>query len=287
MKQSNKLNLKQLSMLAKEHVNQLERIQRYFVVNFSHKCRVSSLTIIQSYLKTFFKKKNSGIKPYQKIFSRTYQYSAQIETTIYNLLSSYCLEGDSYLPEEKINVSSSKILKIFCADAKKISGEKQHSIKIETDTNVYIRKSEEEFKSLFLSIIMNAVQYTLTKGYIHIKWYSDNDYSIFMISNIVFGITKRHILRITKQFYRLNKLCSHGSDGIGFGLAIVKHVLIRYQGDACIGNNPGKGSIFTCCFPHKNRILSSLIDPEAEKLSSNHHKSLAAMVHFKITMRYK
>ncbi|WP_264435308.1 ATP-binding protein [Coxiella endosymbiont of Dermacentor marginatus] len=270
MKQSNKLNLKPLPMLVKEHVNQLERIQRYFVVNFSHKRRVS-LTIIRSYLKTFLKKKHPGIKPYQKIFSRTYQYSAHIEVTIYNLLSSYCLEGDSYLPEEKVNVFGSKILKIFCSDTKKISGEKQHSIKLKTDTNVYISKSEKEFKSLFSSIIMNAVEYTLTKGCIHIKWCLDNDYSIFMISNTVIGITKEHILRITKRFYRLNKLCSHESNGIGFGLAIVKHVLIRYQGDACIRNKPGKGSIFTCCFSHKNRILSSLIDPETKKWSSNRH----------------
>lgn len=95
-----------------------------------------------------------------------------------------------------------------------------------------------------------------------------------MASNIVLGITKEHILRIDKRFYCLDKSCSRESGRIRFGLAIVKHVLMRYQGDACIRNKPGKGSIFTFCFLHQKRILSFLVDPEAEKLSSNHHNHL-------------
>lgn len=153
MKKSNKLHLKPLPKVAREHINQLEQIQRYFFVNALNKLRIS-LTIIRSYLKTLLKTKNLGIEPYQKIFSRTHQYSARIEATIDNLLLSPLLEGDDCLPKEKINVSGSATLKIFCADAKKISCEKQRSIKLETDTNLYISKSEKKFKSLFSNITL-------------------------------------------------------------------------------------------------------------------------------------
>ncbi|AKQ33851.1 phosphate regulon sensor histidine kinase PhoR [Candidatus Coxiella mudrowiae] len=249
MQKSNKLNLKTLPKAVREHINQLERIRRDFVANVSHELR-TPLTVIRGYLETLLKKKKPEIKRYQKIFSQMYQYSARMEAIIDDLLLLSRLESDDHPPEEKVNVSVSKILKILCADAKRISGEKQHRIKLEANTNLYISGSEEELKSLFSNIIINAVKYTSAKGRIHVKWYSDDGHAVFSVSDTGIGIAKEHIPRITERFYRVDKARSRESGGTGLGLAIVKHVLMRHQGDLHIESEPGKGSTFTCHFPH-------------------------------------
>ena len=248
MKKSNKLNLKPLPKAVREHINQLERIRRDFVANISHELR-TPLTVIRGYLETLLKKKNPGIKSYQKIFSQMYKYSARMKAIIDDLLLLSCLESDDHLPEEKVNMVISEILKTLCADAKRISGEKQHSIKLEADANLYIRRSEEELKSLFSNIIINAVKYTPAKGRIHVKWYLDNEYAVFSVSDTGIGIAKEHIPRITERFYRVDKARSRESGGTGLGLAIVKHVLMRHHGDLHIESELGKGSTFTCRFP--------------------------------------
>jgi two-component system phosphate regulon sensor histidine kinase PhoR len=43
---------------------------------------------------------------------------------------------------------------------------------------------------------------------------------------------------------------SRESGGTGLGLAIVKHVLSRHDGKLVVESEPGKGSVFTCRFPH-------------------------------------
>ncbi|PMB54371.1 Phosphate regulon sensor protein PhoR (SphS) [Coxiella-like endosymbiont] len=249
IEKSNKLNLTTLPKAVREHINQLERIRRDFVGNVSHELR-TPLTVIRGYLETLLKKKNSEIKCYQKIFSQMYQYSSRMEATIDDLLLLSRLESDDHPPKEKVNVSVYEILKILCADAKRISAEKQHRITLEADTNLYVNGSEEELKSLFSNIIINAVKYTLAKGRIHVKWYSDDNHLVFSVSDTGIGIAKEHIPRITERFYRIDQARSRESGGTGLGLAIVKHVLMRHQGDLHIESEPGQGSTFTCRFPH-------------------------------------
>ncbi|MFW0094399.1 MAG: hypothetical protein AB8Y83_00295 [Coxiella endosymbiont of Haemaphysalis qinghaiensis] len=64
--------------------------------------------------------------------------------TIFLLL--FRLKSDNHTAKEKFSVVVSEILKILCADAKSISHEKQYSIKLEADANLYTSGLEEELK---------------------------------------------------------------------------------------------------------------------------------------------
>ena len=245
---NDKLNLSILPKVVRERINQLERIRSDFVANVSHELR-TPLTVIRGYLETLLKKKDKGIKTYQKIFNQMNQHSARMEAIIDDLLLLSRLENENYLPEEIVRVNVAEILKTLCADAGRISGEKQHVIKLQTDPNLYINGSEEELKSLFSNIIINAVKYTPAKGRITVKWFRDENRAVFNVLDTGIGIAKEHIPRITERFYRVDKARSRESGGTGLGLAIVKHVLMRHHGDLHIESELSKGSAFTCKFP--------------------------------------
>ena len=140
-------------------------------------------------------------------------------------------------------------METLCVDAENISKDKQHSIVLDADPNLQIHGSEEELKSLFSNIIINAVRYTPAQGTIKIKWYCDDNNAVFSVSDTGIGIAQEHIPRITERFYRADKARSRESGGTGLGLAIVKHVLLRHQGELLIESEPGQGSTFTCTFP--------------------------------------
>ncbi|WP_259411743.1 ATP-binding protein [Coxiella burnetii] len=248
IQRTHKLNLKKLPKAVREHINQLERIRSDFVANVSHELR-TPLTVIRGYLETLLKKEVRDSKSYQKIFQQMYQHSARMETIIDDLLLLSRLESDDHPTEEKMNVAVPEILKTLCADAERISGEKQHFIQLKAEPNLYISGSEEELKSLFSNIIINSVKYTPSKGRINVKWYRDDDHAVFSVVDTGIGIAKVHIPRITERFYRVDKARSRERGGTGLGLAIVKHVLMRHDGELHIESEPGKGSIFTCRFP--------------------------------------
>ncbi|WP_211923637.1 ATP-binding protein [Coxiella endosymbiont of Amblyomma nuttalli] len=245
---SDKLNLSFLPKAVREHINQLERIRSDFVANVSHEIR-TPLTVIRGYLEILLKKKDKGIRPYQKILDQMYQHSTRMEAIIDDLLLLSRLESEDYLPDEMISVDVAKILKTLCMDAERISGEKQHIIKLRADPNLCINGSEEELKSLFSNIVINAIKYTPAKGCITITWFKDNSRAIFSVLDTGIGIAKEHIPRITERFYRVDRARSRESGGTGLGLAIVKHVLMRHHGDLYIDSEPSKGSTFACKFP--------------------------------------
>jgi two-component system phosphate regulon sensor histidine kinase PhoR len=230
-----------------EHIIQLERVRRDFVANVSHELR-TPLTVIRGYLETLIKKGDKESESHQKIFSQMYQHSIRMENIINDLLLLSRLESEDQ-PIESVDISVDEILRTLCVDAQRISAEKKHIITLQADPDLQINGSEEELKSLFSNIIINAVKYTPAKGSITIKWYRDNDAAVFSVTDTGIGIAKEHIPRVTERFYRVDRARSRDSGGTGLGLAIVKHVLMRHQGVLSIESKPGEGSTFTCRFP--------------------------------------
>ncbi len=254
IKKRDDLNLTKLPKAVKEHIMQLERVRRDFVANVSHELR-TPLTVIRGYLETLIKKSNKESESYNRIFTQMYQHSIRMENIIDDLLLLSRLESEDQPLEEKVNVDVCEILKTLCVDAQRISGEKQHTINLQADPDLRINGSEEELKSLFSNLIINAVKYTPEKGSITVKWYRDKDHALFIVSDTGIGIAKEHIPRITERFYRVDKARSRESGGTGLGLAIVKHVLMRHQAELSIESKPSEGSIFICKFSQNQTIV--------------------------------
>ncbi len=104
-------------------------------------------------------------------------------------------------------------------------------------------------------MIVNAIKYTPANGEIKIEWTIQHGRAIFKITDTGIGIAKKQIPRITERFYRVDKGRSRESGGTGLRLAIVKHILIRHQGELIIESQLNKGSVFTCIFLSKELIL--------------------------------
>ena len=65
------------------------------------------------------------------------------------------------------------------------------------------------------------------------------------------GIAPQYLNRLTERFFRANSNKKIEKEGTGFGLSIVKHILIRHNGRLQIESSHGKGSRFITWLPKK------------------------------------
>ena len=240
--------LNDLPLPVKTHIKHLERVRSDFIANVSHELR-TPLTVIHGYLEALLKENVDDKTQLGKIFSQMYQHSIRMERIIDDLLLLSRLENEDHQLEVNCQIDIAHMLELLYADAKIISSNKNQTITLKTNKNVFLEGSEEEIKSLFSNLITNAIKYTPNQGKIKIEWHTKNGNGIFKVSDNGIGISKDHIPRITERFYRVDKGRSRESGGTGLGLAIAKHVLAHHHGNLLIESKLGKGSIFTCVFP--------------------------------------
>lgn len=226
-------------------IGQLERMRRDFVANVSHELR-TPLTVIRGYLETLQNKnQDENLSP---VYQQMLEHSIRMENIIEDLLLLSRLESETVDQEPLQTIDVEKLLQRLVDQANAISGDKQHLLILNADSNLRLNAIEDELSSLFSNLIINAVKYTPAHGNIQINWQQVDGQAVFQVIDTGIGIEQKHLPRITERFYRVDKARSRESGGTGLGLAIVKHVLAKYDARLKIESQLGKGSTFTCYF---------------------------------------
>jgi two-component system phosphate regulon sensor histidine kinase PhoR len=246
MKNSSQSLLDALPPTVLAHIQHLERMRQDFVANVSHELR-TPLTVIHGYLEILLEKKN--LPATQKIYTQMHQQTTRMQNLIADLLLLSSLEHDELKKELTHVVNIKVLLHSILEEARAVSGN-HHTFQLFVEPDINILGHESELRTLFSNIIFNAVKYTPPGGCIDIKWQKQHKKAVFIVSDTGIGIAKKHIPRVTERFYRVDKARSRENGGTGLGLAIAKHVLIRHAGKLKIQSTFGKGSIFSCIFPH-------------------------------------
>jgi two-component system phosphate regulon sensor histidine kinase PhoR len=126
-----------------------------------------------------------------------------------------------------------------------------HQIVVEKKSDRNVLGDDLELYSAFGNLVSNAVRYTPDGGNITIRWADLEDEAIFTVIDTGTGIAQEHIPRLTERFYRVDRSRSRDTGGTGLGMAIVKHVINRHQGELKIESTLGVGSEFSLTFPQQ------------------------------------
>ncbi len=228
--------------------HRVEQIRRDFVSSASHELR-TPLTVIVGYLEILRDHIDSQESIWAGPLNAMQQQSDRMILILKELLLLSRLE-DSDAPKRYDPVNVPHMLQRIMADARSLSGERQHRIQLETCDSLWLNGDENELHSAFSNLVFNAVQHTPAGSLIEIHWHKAPNGAHFSVTDNGDGIPEHHLPRLSERFYRLDqsRQRDHGS-GTGLGLAIVKHVLQRHQGELHISSEIGVGSCFTCQFP--------------------------------------
>jgi signal transduction histidine kinase len=102
---------------------------------------------------------------------------------------------------------------------------------------------------VILNLITNAIKYSADRRYLKISVICRNGESFCTVEDRGIGIPDDMQEKIFERFSRGSARRS-GKEGVGLGLALVKHIVEAHNGRVEVQSTPGRGSTFTLVFPH-------------------------------------
>lgn len=227
-------------------LKKMERMRKDFVANVSHELR-TPLTVLKGYLETLQDYDDGSSPLMSRSFEQMKSQTERMEHLVDDLLLLTRLETQK---KKSQCVDVPFLLTGICQEADKLNiAAGRIQLKLETDSKLY--GDEQELRSAFTNLVVNALKYSPDDAPVEVRWYRTDNAARLDVIDFGEGIAASDIPRVTERFYRVDVNRSRKMSGTGLGLAIVKHVLVRHQAQLKIDSTLGKGSCFSCIFPLK------------------------------------
>ena len=236
---------------AAERIQNLLSSQKSLLANASHELR-SPLTVIAGYLETLALDGDLPADLRMPILEMRRQ-SERMTAIVADLLELSRLEAnDEQVIGQPIDVAA--LLAVLRKDLVTRDGAR-HSVTVSIDSPDGLMGDPGLIHSAFWNLVDNAAKYTPEGGSIALRWWTDGDGGHFSVTDSGPGIAAEHLPRLTERFYRVDPGRARDAGGSGLGLAIVRHVLQRHGGELKIDSIEGRGSTFSCHFPHLRLVI--------------------------------
>lgn len=118
-------------------------------------------------------------------------------------------------------------------------------IKIKVAPNFRIYANQEQLDQVLLNLLENAVKFTPAGGLVSVS--SCASAGSFEVRDTGVGMSPQEIPKIFQRFYRIDRVQSKGSTGLG--LSIVKNIADLHGARIVVESEEGKGSVFRLEFP--------------------------------------
>jgi len=112
----------------------------------------------------------------------------------------------------------------------------------------------ESLEKIVNNLISNAIRYTKEPGRIEVELTVNKQNFEITVEDNGIGIKPEEKRKIFKEFYRSAQAKDIEHLGTGLGLALVKHIVEKYQGEIELQSTPGEGSQFTIKLPRLSNI---------------------------------
>lgn len=249
-----------MHLLVAQDVTQLrfmERVRSDFVANVSHELR-TPLTVMKGYLETLTDSGDPALAAHGRVLQRLSEQTERMRRLVDDLLCLTRIES-SLQPAVSRRVNVAALLRGICEDAAAGGGHAAITLQVESTADVL--GDEQDLRSAFSNLVVNAVNHTPAVGRISVRWRDEvNGGTRLDVEDTGEGVPEEHIPRLTERFYRVAS-GARGASGTGLGLAIVKHVLARHDAELRIASRVGRGSCFSCLFPPKRVVRKGADTP--------------------------
>lgn len=221
----------------------IETLRTDFITSVSHELK-TPLAVIQNYATIL---QNPSLTEQQRIeYAKTItEASRKLSELIMNILRLNKLENQQIFPECAAYDLSEQLRKCL------ISFEEQWEKKgldMDTDIDEVTVKADEELLSLvWNNLLSNAIKFTPPDGKITVSLKKETDFVVVKISDTGCGISPEAGEHIFEKFYQADP--SHGTQGNGLGLALVKRVIDIESGEITVESTIERGSTFIVKLP--------------------------------------
>jgi two-component system, OmpR family, sensor kinase len=98
------------------------------------------------------------------------------------------------------------------------------------------------------NLLTNAVKFTRPGDTIELRAYEEDQFVVIEVADTGPGIPDTEAPHVWEELYR--GVAARGVPGSGLGLALVKSIITRHNGQVTMRSRPGKGTVFTIKLAH-------------------------------------
>lgn len=244
---------KNFNVMVKD-LGKIEMLQKDFINNMSHEMKtpISSIKgfaqlLEEADLTEEEKKEYIGI---------IVEESDRLLNISSNILKLSKLQNKEKLNNKKdVNIGEQIKKVILLLENKR--AEKQIEINYDLPDTV-INGDEELLHQVWMNLLDNAIKFTGNNGHINIEIKPKEDKALIYIKDDGIGMTDTEKRKAFERFYQVDE--SHGSEGSGLGLSIVKRIITLSGGEIRIESKKGKGTTFIVELPYEENKTKNKIE---------------------------
>ncbi len=144
------------------------------------------------------------------------------------------------------------IFKRIETEVKPRTDEKEISLELKIPSTIKLFSDVSVLQEIFSNLIVNAIQYTLPKGYVNVSALETDHSVVVSIQDTGIGIPPEFHSTLFDQFIRADNAAELYSEGTGLGLYLVKLLLGKIGGTIHFDSEVNIGTTFTVELPKKS-----------------------------------
>ncbi|MFL6437358.1 MAG: ATP-binding protein [Terriglobales bacterium] len=214
-----------------DRIESLVSSQRQLISDVSHELRSPLARLIVA---MDLARERKGNDP---AFDRMEKDFERLNEMVGRLLTVARLDAsDAFIQMDMLNLSV--LVSEVVSDAEFAAHERQRSVHLSSDENIYVRGNPDLLRSAIENVILNAVRYTAagTAVDVHLRREA-GAWALLRIRDHGPGVPETELRNIFRPFYRVTNARDEQSGGIGLGLAITDRVVRLHAGSLSATNS--------------------------------------------------
>lgn len=231
---------------ANQELKKLDQAKNHFLAAISHELR-TPLTAILGYLDLFERGTLGSFEPIQ-------QEAIQVITRNARLLGD---QLNSLIYLQQVQSADVKRTPFLVHEVlRRVIGELEHraseggvALRAQIQPTTLYHGDATGVEHALRQIIDNAIKFTPAGGQVLLTVEDTPKGIIVFVKDTGIGIPDEQQENIFKPFFQIDTSMSRSQNGVGVGLAIVKHVIDAHRGTIKLRSEPGKGTLVQVFLP--------------------------------------
>jgi PAS domain S-box-containing protein len=239
-----------LTMHDVTHFRQLARLKDEFVRTVSHDLR-TPLTSIQGFAQLALLPATPDQKR-QNALHRIEVSARRMTTLVSDLLDLATLEAGVEVEAKPVKLG--ELARAAIEDLEGAALAKGLAIHCDLDPIPVLEADPRLITQVWRNLIDNAIKYT-EKGSITIRLKPADNRVLGQVVDTGIGIPPTDLPYLFDKFFRAKHPFIQGTKGTGLGLALVKTIIEKYDGQIWVESAVGAGTSFTFVLPHQTGLV--------------------------------
>ena len=126
--------------------------------------------------------------------------------------------------------------------------------------NLVMDFDQQQLQQIFYNLISNALKFTPEGGHIYFQVAQLSDSMLEVkVRDTGIGIPEDQLTKIFDRFYQLDDSDTRRAEGSGIGLALVKELIKKMQGNIEVRSKPNRGTEFILTLPIERQALNNSV----------------------------